>query len=141
MLIGLAAETFAAFPDYIPFFNVACGGARGGARLLGDSNIDWGQELPAIAAWQRSHPEYQLMLYYFAEADPRFYGIRYANLPASSAPADQTHATGQRPYWVISVVALQGQSLTARGRTFYQPFQHRQPTQIIGGCMYMYAPW
>jgi hypothetical protein len=141
LLLGVAVETFAAFPNYIPFFNVAAGGYRGGARLLGDSNIDWGQSLPAVADWQHAHPDYQLLFCYWGSDDPRRFGIHYANLPGSSAPPDQLHPTGQKPYWAISVVALQGQFLSARGRHFYDPFRNRQPTQILGGCVYLYAPW
>jgi 4-amino-4-deoxy-L-arabinose transferase-like glycosyltransferase len=35
-VLGLAAESYAAFPNYIPFFNVAVGGSRGGLNLLGE---------------------------------------------------------------------------------------------------------
>jgi hypothetical protein len=141
LLLGLAVETFAAFPNFIPFFNVAAGGYRDGERLLGDSNIDWGQNLPALADWQRQHPDYQLLLYYFGSADPRYYHIHYGNLPGSFAPPDQRRPTGQRPYWAMSVVALQGQYLDAKQRQFYEPFRERQPTEIIGGSIYLYAPW
>jgi hypothetical protein len=71
LFAGLIAETVAAYPDYIPFFNVAAGGSRGGLRLLSDSNLDWGQDLPALARWQREHPDRQLYLCQFALPDPR----------------------------------------------------------------------
>lgn len=57
LAIGLAAESLAAYPNYISFFNVAAGGARGGLAILSDSNLDWGQDLPLLAAWQREHPD------------------------------------------------------------------------------------
>ena len=138
LLLGLAAETFAAFPDFIPFFNAAVGGARGGARLLSDSNIDWGQELPNIARWQRAHPQYQLMLSFFGCADPRYYGIRYVDLPGSFAPVDQPRDPTRTPYWAVSVIALHGEYLFAGPRAYYEPFRHRQPKQILGGCIYLY---
>jgi hypothetical protein len=141
LLIQLSAETYSAYPDYIPFFNVAAGGSKGGARLLSDSNIDWGQELPDLARWQKQNPDYQLMLYYFGAADPRYFGIHYARLPGSFAPGDELKSTGKLPYWAISVVALHGQYLNSKGYAFYQPFRERQPTQILGGSIYLYAPW
>ena len=52
LTIALAAETTFAFPNFIPFFNLFAGGSRGGFRLLSESNLDWGQDLPALAAWQ-----------------------------------------------------------------------------------------
>lgn len=49
LAVLLAAETLSAWPNYIAYFNVAAGGSRGGIDLLGDSNLDWGQDLPALA--------------------------------------------------------------------------------------------
>lgn len=74
-------ETLAGYPDYLAFFNLPSGGSRGGLSLLGDSNLDWGQDLPALADWQRQHPEPTLYLSYSGTADPAAYGIRYINLP------------------------------------------------------------
>ena len=54
------------------------GGARGGLRILGDSNLDWGQDLPALAKWQREQaPDKTLYLAYFGTADPRAHGLNY----------------------------------------------------------------
>jgi hypothetical protein len=140
LFLGLAAETFAAFPDFIPFFNIAAGGSRGGPRLLSDSNIDWGQELPGLARWQGDHADYQLMLSYVGSADPRYYGIRYVNLPGSSAPEDQANASGRPKRWAISVIVLQGEFQTVRRQEFYEPFREREPSEIIGGAIYVYEP-
>ena len=90
LLLGLVLETATAYPDYIPFFNIAAGGWKNGPRFLGDSNVDWGQDLPAIAEWQRQNPQYQLFLNYFGSADPRYYQVHYVNLPGSTAPDDET---------------------------------------------------
>ncbi len=35
-------------PDYLPYFNEAVGGSSQGGRYLGDSNLDWGQDLPSL---------------------------------------------------------------------------------------------
>jgi dolichyl-phosphate-mannose-protein mannosyltransferase len=140
LLLGLAVETCCAFPNYLSFFNIATGGYRGGARILSDSNIDWGQNLPALADWQRQHPQYQLMLSYFGAADPRYYGIHYHNLPGSFAPDDEPIIPGRQPYGAISVVILQGSYLDAAGRQFYEQFRDHPPTQILGGGIYLYAP-
>jgi hypothetical protein len=81
LVLTVAAETLPAFPNYIAFFNAAAGGPRGGLALLGDSNLDWGQDLPALAEWQRRNPDIPLFLSYFGQADPASYGIRYRNVP------------------------------------------------------------
>ena len=82
LLIGLATESLAAFPDYIPFFNVAAGGSRGGIRLLGDSNLDWGQDLLLLAKWRQQHPDVKLYAATFGAIDPVRLGVQYVPLPS-----------------------------------------------------------
>jgi len=78
VLLGLtAAETVRIYPDHLSFFSAAVGGPLRGPDLLDDSNIDWGQDLPSLAEWQRAHPEVaSLRLLYFGSASPRAYGVR-----------------------------------------------------------------
>ncbi len=65
------------FPHHLAFFNALAGGPTRGPHLLDDSNIDWGQDLPALAAWQREHPEdVPIKLAYFGTAMPAAYGVR-----------------------------------------------------------------
>src|SRR5439155_1205849 len=56
LTLTLAAETLSIYPHFIPFFNRAVGGPDAGAFLLGDSNLDWGQDLPLLAKWPRHNP-------------------------------------------------------------------------------------
>ena len=55
-LAGLAAvESLAIRPHYLAYFNVLAGGPANGWRHLVDSSLDWGQDLPGLAQWLRSH--------------------------------------------------------------------------------------
>jgi hypothetical protein len=86
LLLGaLAVESLTAWPHYIAYFNFAAGGSRGGIKLLSDSNLDWGQDLPLLAEWQRQNPGVPLYLAYWATSDPAAYGVRYVNLPRGYA--------------------------------------------------------
>jgi hypothetical protein len=140
LLLGLIAETYAAYPDFIPFFNVAAGGWQNGPNLLGDSNVDWGQDLPALAAWQRAHPQYQLYLNYFGSADPRYFGIRYINLPGSLAPADQTASDGRQPIYALSGNTMHDPGLPAGAREFFNRLTSHPPVAVLGHCIYLYNP-
>ena len=139
--VALAVESFAAFPNYISFFNAPAGGSRGGLRLLGDSNLDWGQDLPALAKWQREHaPDQPLYLAYFGTADPAFYGIRYVNLPGG-------YRFGPSPRWpdvpgvvAISASVLQGPRLPPALRLMYARIAQHEPIAVLGGgTVYLYA--
>ncbi len=50
-----AVSAFFAYPHYLSYFNAVAGGTAGGARIVGDKNIDRGQDLPALAAFCRKH--------------------------------------------------------------------------------------
>jgi hypothetical protein len=140
LFAGLLIETLAAYPNFIPFFNVAAGGSRGGLALLSDSNMDWGQDLPALAAWQRAHPDRQLCLSQFASPDPRYYGIRYYELDgASLAQPDEPGPSGLPIVYAISAVSLQGTYITTQEqRTIYDRFRNMKPLEVLNGTIYLF---
>lgn len=64
------------YPHHLSYFNEAVGGPERGPYLLDDSNLDWGQDLPALAEWQRAHPEATpIKLSYHGLADPASYDV------------------------------------------------------------------
>src|SRR5262249_42153885 len=54
LMLLAATETAVVHPDYLAFFNFACGGASRGERYLIDSNLDWGQDLSRLAQWLKT---------------------------------------------------------------------------------------
>jgi 4-amino-4-deoxy-L-arabinose transferase-like glycosyltransferase len=137
LLAGLATETYSAYPDFIPFFNIACGGAPNGWRLLGDSNVDWGQELPALAQWVHQNPGYQLQLIYFGTADPRYYRIHYVPIAGGYAPPDmQPGDSNLPPVLAMSVTAWQNPFLPEKD--LLKSLQTRKPLAVLGGSMYLF---
>jgi len=130
---ALAAETLAAFPNYIAFFNVLC--ARDRLNLLGDSNLDWGQDLPLLADWQKQNPQQLLYLDYFGLADPAAYGIRYINTGVG-------YIFGPPPVipTAAGVVAISATNL----QQIYGPdpmaiyFEDQKPLAILGDTIYLF---
>jgi hypothetical protein len=137
-VVGLAVECYAAYPDFIPFFNVAAGGWENGPNLLGDSNVDWGQDLPALAQWQREHPQYQIFLDYFGSADPRYYEIHYVKLPGSLAPADESPSPSRVRVYALSATAAQNPWIGDSDRKFYLELRGERPLAVLGHCIYLY---
>jgi hypothetical protein len=139
LIAGLAVETSSAYPDFIPFFNVAAGGSRGGLTLLGDSNIDMGQDLPDLAAWQRQNPDRQLYLLYWGTADPRHYGIHYINMYQSTAPRDQTTPLPGAPRVVaISAAVLTNFKARQNDPALFNAVLEQDPVAVLGGSIYIF---
>jgi len=72
LLIASAAySTLGAFPAYISYFNVLIG-PQPKYNVSVDSNLDWGQALPAVREFSRTHPG-GIAIDYFGGIDPRTY--------------------------------------------------------------------
>ncbi|WP_428938008.1 phospholipid carrier-dependent glycosyltransferase [Fontivita pretiosa] len=145
IVFGLAIESLASYPNFIPFFNAPSGGMRNGIRLLGDSNLDWGQDLPLLGRWQAEHRDRPLYLAYFGTADPRAYGVTAYHLPMEAGGwpfASSRHMPdpNSSSYLAVSATNLQGIYVQDPAiREFYRDLlENRQPLAILGGSIYVY---
>lgn len=77
LLLWMAALHFFIWPDYLSYFNETIGGPERGYLYLRDSNIDWGQDLPALKKYMDENGIDEIKLAYFGTADPSYYGIKY----------------------------------------------------------------
>ncbi|MCK8603277.1 ArnT family glycosyltransferase [Desulfoferrobacter suflitae] len=76
----LVAESLLIWPNYLAYFNQLVEGPKNGYRHLVDSNLDWGQDLPALKQWladngldnQEKTPVY---LSYFGNGNPTYHQI------------------------------------------------------------------
>lgn len=79
----LAVSVVRVHPYYLAYFNEFAGGPERGSEFLVDSNLDWGQDLPALARELSARGGTPVILSYFGTADPAAYGIRYVPLGMS----------------------------------------------------------
>jgi hypothetical protein len=98
-----AATAVVASPRQLSYFNSIAGGPMNGYKLLADSNLDWGQDLPAIGQVMASVGAREPLAAYFGSAPPEAYGVHVW----------QWHLTGPsqklRADWiVISATYLDG---------------------------------
>ena len=95
LVVWLVVNAAGIFPDHLSYFNeAAClprharavgfdAGAHCGPRWLDDSNVDWGQGLPQLAAWLAANPvPGPVRLAYFGSVPPERYGVRAEPLDA-----------------------------------------------------------
>jgi len=130
------------WPDYLAYFNVLAG--RDSWRSLSDSNVDWGQDLPALAAWQQANQE-PLKLSYFGTAHPSAYGLSFEPLPTWSPGPEQLPPSLQSynpadpapGAYALSVTNLHGVVL-GQEREAYATFREQTPTDRIGGSIFVY---
>jgi hypothetical protein len=81
LVAWLAVESFRIYPHHLSYVSQAFGGPERGPYLFDESNIDWGQDLPALAKWQaRHHADAELPLLYFGSASPAAYGVHATEL-------------------------------------------------------------
>jgi hypothetical protein len=88
-LLWMAEAAVAVWPHGLCYTNELWGGTANGYRRLSDSNYDWGQGLPELAAWQRRCGVAALDVWYFG-TDPAL-----ARLPLRAV--DLQRVTGTTP--------------------------------------------
>ncbi len=110
-LVWNIVTTFITYPHYLSYFNSIVGGPSNGPNLLEDSNLDWGQDLPALVEWQKNNlpDEVPINLMYFGAINPRLYGLSFRQIsenelinPGNGIYAISTHYliyTRKLAYW------------------------------------------
>ena len=85
LLVAQGASASQCFPNYLAYFNSFSGGSANGWRLLVDSSLDWGQDLPGLKNWLLAynsgpHPQ-PVFLSYFGSGEPEYYDLKITRLP------------------------------------------------------------
>ena len=78
LFVAHASASCAIRPHYLAAFNRLAGGPEHAHRLVVDSSLDWGQDLPALQKWLAAHRAASEPIYlgYFGNAWPPHYGVR-----------------------------------------------------------------
>ncbi len=82
LVLWLAVSTLRFFPHYESFFNELAGHWTNWSNILVDSNLDWGQDLPALRQVMDEQGIERVNLAYFGKAVPEHYGVSYSPLPS-----------------------------------------------------------
>ncbi len=130
----LMAGTLLVWPNYIAYFNEFIGGPRNGYHWLGDSNVDWGQDLKELKRFMVEHSIDRIQLSYFGTADPAHYGIQYEYLPSAnsglrpSPPLPEGEASSR----FVAISAYQYLGTDFRDKDLYRFFYQYVPNDLIG---------
>lgn len=124
-------------PHYVSYFNTLSGGPENGWRLLGFSNIDWGQDLLEVKKWINDHPECRPLsfdLNYFSTNGELF------GLPKSSPPLLPKGASlvevrmDETQWWIVSVKKLYNRP----GQPGLEYLQQLEPVDKIAYAYHVY---
>lgn len=141
IVVGLfaaqALTTIAAAPaGYLTFFNALAGGRAKGHQVLVDSNLDWGQDLPRLAAWMKRDGTSKVTLAYHGCDDPDRYGILHEDLPGA-----HLYRVTQDTGVLHGVVAISPNMLVGLfdppGNPRYRALQERLP-DARAGSLFIY---
>lgn len=127
-------STARAHPDYLAWFNELAG--RHPERVLVDSDLDWGQDLPRLADTLRSRQVDRVTTAYFGSAEPAAYGIPVVAGWKRGAPVEGWFAVSQ-------TLRQRGTAQLVNGRWELHPealqwLDAYQPVARIGKSMLLY---
>ena len=128
-------------PHQLAYFNELIGGPEQGFRYLGDSNLDWGQDLKGLRDYVQREGLPIIYLSYYGTAPPNKYGISYQFMPSAgylTIPPEEAVVPSNAPRHVfaLSVGNLQGTYL--KDPNLYRWLWDRPPTATIGHSIRIY---
>jgi hypothetical protein len=132
------------YPHQESFFNELAGDWRNWSNLLVDSNLDWGQDLPALREVMEELGIEEVNLAYFGKATPEVYGVRYRPLAGYLRFVDGIELNAYNPYtpepgwYAISATSLRLGLHQAETLDLYAAFRGRRPDARAGYSIYLY---
>ncbi|HEV2798927.1 MAG TPA: glycosyltransferase family 39 protein [Pyrinomonadaceae bacterium] len=142
ILLWAGAEAARAYPDYIPYMNQLAG-QHPRWKYLSDSNVEWGDDVPALAAYLRARGEREVSAVLLGGwGTLRFFGVQYHDL---LAPPEVKRPDTR--YVAIGASFLNGSTVTGgvEGRlsndariNFFDAYRTRQPEAVFGHSIYLY---
>jgi len=137
-----AASSLRAFPNYLSYSNELWGGPSKTYRVLTDSNVDWGQGLPAVKGYLETHAATPCWLAYFGTVDPAHYEIPCTLLTVSSAviwerPLGEIPPVLQGTV-LVSATEMSGEAWGPGELNPYEQFRTAHPVACLAGSILVY---
>jgi tetratricopeptide (TPR) repeat protein len=137
-----AVSSLRAFPNYLPYSNELWGGPSRTYRVLTDSNVDWGQGLPAAKRYLATHSATPCWMAYFGSVDPAYYDLPCKLLPVHTAVIWERQLDEIPPVVegtvLLSATELSGQLWGPGEINPYQQFRNLAPVDCVAGSILVY---
>jgi hypothetical protein len=144
LVAWLAAGTLLIHPHQEAYFNPLAGPWQNWSNILVDSNLDWGQDLPALRQVMEARGIESVNLAYFGKAVPEVYGVRYRPLPGYLRFMQGREIAAYNPYtpepgwYAVSATSLRLGNLQPDTTELYAVFRDLQPVDRAGYSIYLY---
>lgn len=126
------------YPHGMAYFNEIVGGPRNGAKYLAFSNIDWGQGMFLLKAWQENNPgKSPLFVATSSYLDHEVFGIRGAALYSAAQFQPQEKVTAVRDKFPPGWYAI-GVSRLLQPNTDFSVFMDIEPEYRLGYSINVY---
>jgi len=126
------------FPNYLSYFNLAAGGPKEGYKWLIDSNLDWGQDLPALKEYMEDQGIKKIKLGYFGRVDPEIYGIDYelaGTEPGQGVYAISINYLVGRPYYLLKA---NQRELIYADFNYFEKYRSLEPVDVVGQTIHIF---
>ena len=149
LIVWLVFGTLRIYPHFLAYFNELVG-PRNGYRVLVDSNLDWGQDLPALERYVAEHDvpstgsghRPALYLSWFGESRPWQYDIPYRFIPSKPDELSDIHTRVYHPDYpppgVYAISATNLQALLFDDNDLFAYFLKREPVSQPGYSIMIY---
>ncbi|MCL4858819.1 MAG: glycosyltransferase family 39 protein [Caldilineaceae bacterium] len=144
LVLWHVAGSLRIFPHQESFFNELAGDWYHWSNLLVDSNLDWGQDLPALRTVMAERGINEVNLAYFGKAAPEAYGVAYRPLYGYLRFVEGPELSAYNPYtpepgwYAISATSLRLGLHQADTVDLYAFFRPRRPDARAGYSIYLY---
>jgi len=138
LLISYGVSCVSIFPNYLAYFNFFAGGPQKGYCWLIDSNLDWGQDLPALKNYMRENKIEKINLGYFGRVHPGLYGIDYDVAKREVGPGIHAISANfllRRPYYLLENKSLK---LHYCDRNYFEAYNKLKPVASVGHSIYIF---
>jgi Dolichyl-phosphate-mannose-protein mannosyltransferase len=139
LVVLSAASSLQVHPYYTSYFNWFSGGPGNGWRVLGFSNIDWGQDILEVDNWLKAHPDRHPLVmdidYFNLNGD--LFGVPTADppqLPRGASIDEIRKGIKETQWWIISVKKL----YNLPGCEGLEYLQQIQPVERIAYAYHVY---
>ncbi len=124
-------------PHHLAYFNQWAGGSVGGAKVLGDSNLGWGQDIRLASDYVKLLDREDVYFSYYGSADWNYYGFSDNILhKASDGLGELTPANPKPGLYLVSVSHLQGMGLDDTALMDW--FIRQEPIKQLGYTINVY---